>query len=297
MKYKYNVYYAKYVSLLIFKEKSTFFRNKKRYYSSNSSDLPEIVRSRAVIGNEDSSTVPDTASDESKNQRNKIEADLNHELHNRKGLDTAYHPETGIRVPDLNEEDIEKLGPHFEKSANNAEAQHLYDGHLNILTRAHNAVRASSDHERAEKIDMARSMATRDASRLNQVSEASGMPINVDSTSGLIDKINAKHDNMNRDNTEFFKDRVSDLNVAAAHYPNYEDLDLQRDNQYHEMQQSDNGSDSNTDESDISVAEMSGTSSVPQSSVPNNTTASVPRQDSSGIVQDTFDSSDYYDDV
>lgn len=259
--------------------------------------MPEIVRSRAVIGEEDSSTVPDTVSDKSTNQRNKIEADLNHELHNREGLDTAYHPETGIRVPDLNEEDIEKLGPHFEKCANNADAQHIYDGHLNILTRAYNAVRGSSDHERAEKIDMARAMATRDASRLNQVSQSSGMPINVDSTSALVNKINEKHDKMNSDNTEFYKNRVSDLNVAAGHYPNYKHLDLQRDNEYHDMHESDSESNTSSKSSDISVAEISGTRSVSQSSTPENTTASVPRQDSSGIVQDTFDSSDYYDDV
>lgn len=169
-------------------------------------------------------------------------------------MDTAYHAHTGVRVPDLNKDDIEKLERLFENCANDEEAQYLYDGHINTLTRAHNAVRETSHQDRFTKLNMANCMSSRDQSRLDQVCQYSGMNVNVNSTSVQANKINAKHGEIERDNNEYYKDRVSDLNVAAVSYRNYENLYLQRDNEYYDMLHSDNVSDTGSSGFNISVA-------------------------------------------
>lgn len=277
--------------------KGPYFRDKKRYYSSSNSDLPELAKSRAGLGDEDSSTVPDTVSDKSKDERNKAEAALNSELHDKLGIDTAYNVQTKVKVPDLSQEDLEKLAPRFEKCSTDDEAQYFYDGHLSILKRARNANKESGNHDRLIALEISNSLNSRDESRWNQVAKSSGINANVNTTCDQPKKINAKYDELDRNNNEYYMDRVSDLNLAAQSYRDYENLNLQRDNEYYEMLQSDRRSNSSSNESSVSVAEISETSNVSKASKANNTSNHLPKQDSSEVVQDTFDSSDYYDDV
>lgn len=77
--------------------------------------MPDLVKSRAVLQDRDSSTVPDTISDSNQDNLNKDQSDLYKKVHDSLGIDyvTAAQKIHKQNIPDWEVKDLEKLGKVF----------------------------------------------------------------------------------------------------------------------------------------------------------------------------------------
>lgn len=229
--------------------------NKKRYCSSNKK-LPDLIRSRSGFNPSEGSTLPDTVSDISQNERNINRANYSKALHDRAGISSAYNPLLNKQVTDPVSKDIEALGPKFEQCTNKEEAQELYNSSKEVLMNAFNATAASN------RQDLHDSLKTCEAK-----AESKSM-LNLLKSEAI-----KSYSDVEKGNVENLSQLVSELNFSASNFRGYQNLELQRNSE-----QSDEASSSDVE----SVEEI--------------TTSNIRKQDSSDVVQDTFDTSDYYED-
>ena len=77
--------------------------------------MPDLVKSRAVLQDRDSSTVPDTINDSNQDNLNKDQSDLYKKVHDSLGIDyvTAAQEIHKQNIPDWGVKDLEKLGKVF----------------------------------------------------------------------------------------------------------------------------------------------------------------------------------------
>ena len=89
----------------------------KKHSSDSSSYLPELVTTRAKLGDLDTSTVTDTVSDLEESKLNKEQANLYKEVHDELGIGyiTAAKEKHDQTISDWIVEDLEKLGKAFDK--------------------------------------------------------------------------------------------------------------------------------------------------------------------------------------
>ena len=229
----------------------------KKCYSDNRSDLPELVKSRAKLGDKDSSTVPDTVSNSEVDNLNKKQSNLYKEVHDELGIDyvSSAKEKHNQNIPDWTPEDLEKLGTVFDKLESKEEAQKLFDNCYDDITRAHASVREDLNAEEIEKLEVLNAIGNKEENLANKVVEASGMTVyGVNNNKPEVKEIKDSYQEMRKENEVHYDSCKAELLIASrmSHF----DLEERGLNDQHFQEAESNSSSDNSDSESVSSVQQ-----------------------------------------
>jgi hypothetical protein len=120
---------------------------------SQPEEVPALVHSRAVA-DFDSSTIPDTDSNISRQARNLASSTVNKIIHDSQ-TDYVKSP-SGKNLRDWDYKDIEKLEKKFDNAESKQDAQALFDEVYNDITSAYNSVKETAKQDKIFKLGQIR---------------------------------------------------------------------------------------------------------------------------------------------